>query len=189
MVKTRLANDLGIERALEAHIQLSNNVASNLLQVSQCDYLLCLDRVAEVSGEDWGIFEKSLRGRLPHTLQQGEQLGDRMAAAFRDALVNYTRAVIVGSDCPAVSTQYVEQAFELLETKDLVLGPAEDGGYVLVGLRRFVPEIFKGIRWGGETVLRDTLERAAKANCSVACLDECWDVDTIEDYRRWRSQF
>ena len=90
--------------------------------------------------------------------------------------------VIIGSDCPWLSDGDIEEAWNDLKTHDLVLGPARDGGYWLVGLRELKPEVFKGISWSTETVLEQTLEHARAGGLRFRLLRELRDVDTLGDW-------
>jgi rSAM/selenodomain-associated transferase 1 len=117
---------------------------------------------------------------------QGEgDLGARMQRAFEWALVRARRAILVGSDIPALSTQYLRDAERALAGgDDAVIGPAEDGGYVLVGLSRCDPELFRGIRWGQPEVLAETRMRMAALSWRCSELPVLWDVDRPEDLER-----
>lgn len=118
--------------------------------------------------------------------QDGANLGERMERAFADAFRARTeRVVIVGSDCPGVTANVLESAFRALAGNDLVLGPATDGGYYLIGLRRRAPELFDGPCWGTDGVLRQTLEKARAAGLSVVLLAPLDDVDRPEDLPAW----
>lgn len=120
--------------------------------------------------------------------QRGGDLGERMHHALAAALEEAESAVLMGSDCPAIDGGYLAQAFVALEEgADLVLGPAADGGYVLVGLRRPQPPLFRDIPWGGAEVLARTRERAHSLGLTVRELPELWDVDRPEDLARLRS--
>jgi rSAM/selenodomain-associated transferase 1 len=114
--------------------------------------------------------------------QTGENLGARMHAAFI-ALVakGFTRILIVGTDVPSLPLEHYRQAVEILRTHELVLGPAEDGGYYLVGLSKPVPELFCDIAWSTDQVLAQTRERAQQSGVKTALLPVWRDVDTIED--------
>ncbi len=117
---------------------------------------------------------------------QGEgDLGARMQGAFDAALARSSRAILVGSDIPALSAQYLRDAQRVLVGgDDVVIGPAEDGGYVLVGLSRSDPELFRNIPWGGPEVLAETRRRMAALSWRCRELPVLWDVDRPEDLER-----
>jgi rSAM/selenodomain-associated transferase 1 len=119
-----------------------------------------------------------------HSQGRGD-LGARMQGALDAALARASRAILVGSDIPALSAQYLRDADQALERgDDVVIGPAEDGGYVLVGLSRCDPELFRGIPWGGSEALAETRQRIAVLGWSVIELPALWDVDRPEDLKR-----
>lgn len=115
--------------------------------------------------------------------QRGGHLGERMARAF-DRLLADGPALIIGSDCPSLRANDLRLAAVSLATHDAVFQPAEDGGYVLVGLARAAPGIFEGIRWGESSVMRDTRVRLRRAAATWREMPVRWDVDRPEDYRR-----
>ena len=117
---------------------------------------------------------------------QGEgDLGARMQRAFESALARARRAILVGSDIPALSERYLRDADEALRRgDDAVIGPAEDGGYVLIGLSRCDPELFRDIPWGGPEVLAKTRRRLAALSWRSSELPVLWDVDRPEDLER-----
>jgi uncharacterized protein len=115
--------------------------------------------------------------------QRGGHLGERMARAMERLLASGP-ALIVGSDCPALRTDDIRAAAGSLATHDAVFQPAEDGGYVLVGLSRLVSGLFEGIRWGEANVMRDTRSRLRAASATWREMPVRWDVDRPEDYRR-----
>ena len=113
-------------------------------------------------------------------------LGDRMARAFQSAFASgIEQAVIIGSDCPQLDADRLSQAFRSLQTHDLVLGEATDGGYYLIGLRQFVADLFVGIDWSTERVLQQTLEIAKRLSLSIALLEPLTDIDRPEDLPIW----
>jgi len=121
--------------------------------------------------------------------QQGGVLGARLERAFAALLrAPGDRAVVIGADCPDVDTAHLQEAFELLAAHDLVLGPARDGGYALIGLSRPAPELFRGIEWSTPRVLGQTLERAGALGLRVAQLDPLEDLDTPAALVRWLSR-
>lgn len=120
---------------------------------------------------------------------QGDgDLGDRLKKAFRDAFAaGIKRVVIIGSDCPYIRAEDIQTAWAKLETHDLVLGPAEDGGYWLIGLREPQPAVFNGIEWSSSTVLSETLSRAKALGLKISLLRTLSDVDTRQDWERFIS--
>jgi rSAM/selenodomain-associated transferase 1 len=117
-------------------------------------------------------------------VQRGDDLGARMHSAFaRVCDEGFARCVLVGSDVPQLALTTVERAFAALDTADLVLGPACDGGYYLIAARRPL-DVFTGIAWGTDTVLAATRQRAAKLRLTVELLDEDFDVDEVADLER-----
>jgi rSAM/selenodomain-associated transferase 1 len=118
------------------------------------------------------------------TPQTDGDLGCRMREFFVSQMrTGLERIVVVGSDSPTLPSSYVEQAFGELETADLVVGPATDGGYYLLGCARRLPPIFDGIAWSGPTVLAETIARLGNSNWMLAMLPPWYDVDTLDDWR------
>ena len=123
-------------------------------------------------------------------LPQGEgDLGQRMAMAFRDAFRENSTAVIgIGTDCPALTAAHLHRAAEALTgSHDAVFIPAEDGGYVLIGLKHWIPSVFTGIDWGTGQVMAQTRLRLQSAGASWLELGQLWDVDRPEDLSRLPS--
>ncbi|RRJ85020.1 TIGR04282 family arsenosugar biosynthesis glycosyltransferase [Aestuariirhabdus litorea] len=182
-VKTRLIPSLGVEVATQVHAELLLHCASTLAQCPGVERQLW----AGFDPQNPAFQEPVFKGWKRY-LQVDGDLGDRMAAATAVALSHAQRAVVVGSDCPAMTPAYIEAAFEALEHHPVVLGPAEDGGYVLVGTRERVPELFQGIDWGSDRVLQQSRERLRKEGVGWVELETLWDVDRPEDFRRWRGR-
>jgi rSAM/selenodomain-associated transferase 1 len=121
--------------------------------------------------------------------QSAGDLGARMASAFADAFGRGAqRVTIIGTDAPAVDRGTVLEAFAALQDHDLVLGPAKDGGYYLIGLERPRPELFGGIAWSTPGVFPTTMERAAALGLRVRLLEPLRDIDTPEDLRAERAR-
>jgi len=112
--------------------------------------------------------------------QTGRDLGARLAACVESSLAAGERVCIIGTDLPHLPTDIVARAYQALEDRDVVLGPAADGGYYLIALRRSAP-LFEGIAWSTDRVLAQTLDRARETGLSVAMLEQRSDVDTIDD--------
>jgi rSAM/selenodomain-associated transferase 1 len=127
--------------------------------------------------------------RIPAAVREAAQVGDdlgaRLERAFESLLgTDGDRSVIFGADCPWLEAQTLDRAFDALERADLVLGPAADGGYTLIGLARRAPELFRGLAWGTDRVMAQTLERAEAAGLRVATLETFEDLDTPADLVR-----
>jgi uncharacterized protein len=123
---------------------------------------------------------------FPYLPQGRGCLGERMSRAFEAAFASGAQcAIIVGTDCPGLTSALAEEAFERLATADVVLGPATDGGYYLIGLRQPVPELLAGISWGQDTVLGETRKRAQELGLTISLLTMLSDVDRPEDLPVW----
>ena len=116
--------------------------------------------------------------------QSGADLGERLEQVFFELLSGGASAVVFGSDCPWLGVDYVGRAFGALERADVVVGPASDGGYTLIGLSAPQPEIFRGIGWGTPRVLEQTVARARERALEVERLETLDDLDTSEDLVR-----
>ncbi|WP_100641458.1 TIGR04282 family arsenosugar biosynthesis glycosyltransferase [Marinobacter salexigens] len=185
-VKTRLIPALGVAGALDAHLTLTLAVLENL-----CDSGLTVqfwwDREVEPVPEEGLQVVRAIEHRgLEQRIQQGANLGSRMLSALDNGLESYAHALIVGSDCPSVEPGYVHKAVSCLEHCDVVLGPSDDGGYVLIGARQTVPGMLDGIEWGTAGVLEQTCARLKKLGLSVGLLEPRWDVDEPEDWVRFQ---
>jgi rSAM/selenodomain-associated transferase 1 len=135
-----------------------------------------------------GYFKALAKGQYAIVRQSDGDLGARLEAFFTDCRgKGHSRIVAVGSDSPIVSTQFIEHAFDLLLTNDVVIGPALDGGYYLIGGGPHMPAIFRNIPWSTPQVLEKTLERIEQATSRVALLTPCWDVDTVDDWEMLRA--
>ena len=175
-VKTRLAAALGETGALDAHVEL---VETTLAAVSRGGFD-CELWFAGARNAGLAAWSERFDARLVE--QPEADLGERMLAALRAGA-----RVVVGTDIPEMSAQYVETALDRLRDADVVLGPVEDGGYCLVGMNVPHAALFRDVEWGARDVLERTLARAAEAGLQVALLDVLWDVDDIDDLARWRA--
>ncbi len=173
-VKTRLAGGVGDEAALEIYkflLKHTVSITQNLRVDKQVFYS------EKIRSEDIWDTKKYIK-----RLQQGEDLGARMQQAFADAFNNgYRKAIIIGSDMYDISQSDLEEAFAALEKHDFVIGPAQDGGYYLLGMKFLKPEVFQHKNWGTETVLEDTLNDLKDE--SVKLLEVRNDVDYYEDIK------
>ena len=179
-VKTRLIPELGEAGAAALHRRL---VAHSLVAATEAAIgpveLWCTPDARDPFLKDCGRrFGASL-----HSQGDGD-LGARMQRAFESVLTRSARAILIGSDIPALSGRYLRGADRDLAGRDAVIGPAEDGGYVLIGLSRCDPELFRGISWGGPGVLEETRRRVGALAWSASELLPLWDLDRPEDLGR-----
>ena len=121
--------------------------------------------------------------------QAGNNLGERLDHVLSSCLNRgFERVVAIGSDSPNLAPAFVSRAFELLDSADVVLGPCEDGGYYLIGLTRSQPRILREVQMSTPNVLRETLARAQHEGLRVALLPMWYDVDSVEDWQRLKSE-
>jgi rSAM/selenodomain-associated transferase 1 len=133
-------------------------------------------------------FSQVVQGRFELLPQGAGDLGDRMGRFFEIQLRNGAEAIVlIGTDSPTLPLDLVERAFEELGRTDVVLGPATDGGYYLVGCARRLPPIFEDIRWSNEHVLKETIARLRDPAWRVSVLPPWYDVDTLADWRMLRG--
>jgi rSAM/selenodomain-associated transferase 1 len=178
-VKTRLASGMGDLRALEIYRHLIQLTYSVLEDVSAPVWTYFSDFIPETVNPP---IEKSF-------VQEGHDLGERMANAFaRSFELGMDKVVLIGTDCPMLQSEHLNQAFEALSHSDLVVGPATDGGYYLIGMKRRADYLFEGITWSTAEVLSQTLAVATAHGLHFTLLDELSDIDTQEDWECYRSQ-
>jgi rSAM/selenodomain-associated transferase 1 len=177
-VKTRLALGMGDLRALEIYKHLMQSTYSVLEDVSAPVWAYYSDFIPETVNPP---IAKSF-------VQEGQDLGERMANAFvRSFESGMEKVVLIGTDCPTLQSQHLNEAFEALTDSDLVLGPATDGGYYLIGMKRRADYLFEGISWSTSQVLSETLNVASQHGLTTTLLQELNDIDTPEDWERYTS--
>jgi rSAM/selenodomain-associated transferase 1 len=180
-VKTRLAADIGAEQAAALYRRMGRTLVTECVAPGRhrtFAWFAPASRVAAVL--EW-LEHCGLDGLR---CQSGGGLGVRLTTAFDHHFrEGARRVVVIGSDCPEVGVSLVERAFRALERHDLVIGPAMDGGYYLVGLKAPAPGLFQDIAWSTDAVYRQTLDHAARLGLSTAVLERLRDVDTVEDAR------
>lgn len=173
-VKTRLAASVGDAEALRIYIRLLTHTREVALQ-APCDaHVFLTEPPADLFWQDCSL----------HLQSEGD-LGQKMYDAFSQLFhQGYRNIIIIGSDCPGLNTATIEQAFAALSTHDLVIGPAVDGGYYLLGMKRLHEALFRGKSWSTDTVFADTRHDIAGAGLSVFVLQELSDVDTAADLKK-----
>ncbi|WP_421840897.1 TIGR04282 family arsenosugar biosynthesis glycosyltransferase [Marinobacter algicola] len=187
-VKTRLMPELGAEGAMEAHIRLSLAVLDNLVASGYIVRFLWDRELKSTPEGATPVLERLEAHGVAQALQQGGVLGERMLQALEVGLRGFGKAMIVGSDCPSVDADYVRAAVAALDEVDVVLGPSEDGGYVLIGARRVIPGMLADVAWGTDKALSQTCDRLTQAGVSFRLLPQRWDVDEPEDWHRFTGQ-
>lgn len=183
-VKSRLVPALGERRACELYRSLVRHTLHEARQFVAKESAMLVARVANAPDDD--AVRRWLGDGIRFHAQGEGNLGQRMERAVQAAFAEgATSVMVIGADCPRLTSAHLESAARALEGKDVVLGPATDGGYYLVGLRRFVPELFRNISWSSETVLEETLAAAKKARVEWGLLETLPDLDLPEDLHLW----
>jgi rSAM/selenodomain-associated transferase 1 len=179
-VKTRLAAGLGSALAAALYRAVAEQVlAQTAMGDGRCPRTVFF--APADAGPEMAAWLPAERCRA----QEGADLGARMAAAFAWAFAaGAAKVVLIGTDVPALSAEHVDAAREALDTHDVALGPARDGGYYLVALRRPVPALFEGVPWSTPDVLAETLARVRAAGLGATTLGALGDLDDVEDLRR-----
>jgi uncharacterized protein len=183
-VKTRLAPTLGAAAAARLHASLVRRALATAAEsgVGPVE-LWCApdesDAFFAQCAKDFGVALKR---------QVGADLGARMLGAIEASLGAGASLVIIGTDCPAMTPGYLRLAREALRAHDVVLAPAEDGGYVLLGQSAPVARLFDDIPWGTGAVMQRTRERLARSKATWHELATLWDIDRPEDYARWMRE-
>lgn len=182
-VKTRLCPPLTADEAATLHGSFVLDTLERT-RTAVVKLRLPLDRYLACSPSSTLVFFKIMEERQAVKLidQEGDDLGARMNQAFETMFASgYKQVLIVGTDVPSLPLQHYQQALALLEKNDLVVGPALDGGYYLIGLNRPVPALFENIPWSTDRVLALTCEKADSLRLSHALLPAWRDIDTIDD--------
>ncbi|MEO7300080.1 MAG: TIGR04282 family arsenosugar biosynthesis glycosyltransferase [Verrucomicrobiota bacterium] len=178
-VKSRLASSIGEIAACEAYQKITRLLLDNLHGLENVEIRFAPDEA-----------ESEMRKWLGHGYEYAPQgsgdLGERLQRAFQENFsAGNQRVIVIGSDCPYVTKQDIEAAANALTLKDVVLGPANDGGYWLMGLRKPQPALFQEIPWSSEKVLETTLIRISEAQLSFQLLHKLHDIDVAEDWQKF----
>lgn len=180
-VKTRLASTVGEANALHIYKQLLKHTQKMSLAVNAERFLFydeCIDR-----GDEWEneYFSKQL--------QKGNDLGEKMNNAFGLVLSKFKNAVIIGSDCFDLTASVINEAFQLLENNDVVVGPATDGGYYLLGMKEMHSSIFKNISWSTAQVLNQTIAICKKQKLAYCLLPTLSDIYVEDDLNSEQKKY
>lgn len=183
-VKTRLAADIGARAALDVYKRLLESTLETVFSCKLSPVELWLDTATQT---DW-LRELMTQYPVVVRLQSEGDLGARMANAMSETLQEADFCVLIGADCPLIDSDYLEKACTALKNgTEIVIGPAEDGGYVLVGMTSDKPELFSSIDWSTAAVMQQTRQVINVQNWRHQELSILWDIDRSEDWRRWTS--
>ncbi|MDH7911872.1 TIGR04282 family arsenosugar biosynthesis glycosyltransferase [Winogradskyella sp. SYSU M77433] len=170
-VKTRLAKTIGDHGAFEVYKELVKITKNATETLGYDKHIYFSDTVID---NKWKNDFK--------TTQKGEDLGERMLNAFKNGFeAGYKKIVLIGSDLPEINADHIKIGIETLDNNEVVFGPAEDGGYYLVGMSSLIEDIFLNKPWSQPSLLKTTLQELHNLNISVGILDVLNDIDTYED--------
>ncbi len=172
-VKTRLAATIGDQQALEVYHYLFASTEQIVQQLGSCDvHIYFSDRIEQ----------ETYTGR-PKFVQQGSDLGERMGQAFAASFDSgYRRVLGIGTDLPDLSVELIQDAVQALQSNDVVFGPADDGGYYLLGMNKYYSYIFEDKAWSTQYLLQSTLDELTEQQRTVHLLESKNDIDTYEDF-------
>lgn len=173
-VKTRLAKTIGEENAVEIYQLLLNHTRKISLETDCDKFVFHKDNISNNDLWDTKEFNKQL--------QHGSDLGERMKNAFNFVFnQGYQKVTIIGSDCYEIQSEDINKAFELMNKASVVIGPAYDGGYYLLGLNKKIPDIFTNVEWSTKKVFPETVHRLNQSKTSYALLPALSDIDVEDD--------
>ena len=180
-VKTRLSADVGDEVAMEIYQQLVRHTHNICASVPDQKFLFFSDFIPDDISEFGQDYQ--------FEVQSGTDLGSRMENAFQRIFTKgYEKIIVIGTDCGELESSILEEAFELLDTHEVIIGPAKDGGYYLLGMKKLFPDLFEDIPWSTEKVLFLTMEKLEKQKISYELLEILFDVDRIEDWEKLKEK-
>jgi rSAM/selenodomain-associated transferase 1 len=178
-VKSRLAKTLGNDKALEIYLRLLSLTYKHTKKLD-CDKFLFLSEFI-----DDGLYDSTYSKKL----QKGSDLGLRMLNAFEDLFdAGYNKIVLIGVDCSSLTEEILEESFDKLNAHDVVIGPSQDGGYYLIGLKKPYEFLFANMTWGNDKVLQETIKRIAENNMTFYLVKELIDIDEEEDLQLTNSE-
>lgn len=177
-VKTRLAKTIGEKEALDVYLKLLEITKKEVLKVGANKEVWYAWDIGKDDIWKEDIFSKKI--------QIDGDLGEKMKHAFEDSFRNgCSKMVLIGSDCPTLTSKIMEDAFAKLDDNDVVFGPSEDGGYYLIGMSSYKPEVLKGIDWSTERVMEQTELRAEESKIKLAKLQVLNDIDNEHDWNQY----
>ncbi len=173
-VKTRLAATIGDEKALDIYLQLLSHTLLSVKEIMADVFVYFSDTIDEDIFEYENIFFRKI--------QNGNNLGERMQHAFEEVFdLWYDKVIIIGTDCPGIDLDLLDESFEALDNADVVIGPAADGGYYLLGMKKLYPQLFQNINWSTASVLNSTIDSCKAQNLTHLLLPMLHDIDEEKD--------
>jgi uncharacterized protein len=174
-VKTRLAKTVGTEQALQIYQLLLTHTRTVCEEVHAERFIFYSDFIE--ANDEWQPFQKRL--------QRGNDLGERMSHAFAEIFdLGYSNVIIVGSDCIELTAAIIQEAFDELQRQDIVVGPAADGGYYLLGMKQLHVQLFANKKWSTEQVFNDTISDIEALRLSYKVLPVLNDIDDETDLNK-----
>jgi len=183
-VKTRLIPKVGLPNSVIIHQRLCEQVIQCVAGYAEQSEDIAVQFWVDLDISHTFVQDNAARYGVDVFQQKGSDLGERMQFAMTSGLMAADQVVIVGGDCFSLCERYLAQAFEVLENKDVVFGPADDGGYILIGSHGLEKGFFTDVQWGESTVLASSIDCAHQSGKSYGLLEERWDIDTWEDIQR-----
>jgi len=174
-VNTRMIPEIGAERAALVHQHMAEHTVAKAHDFSTAQTIVHITNCSDAEAARW-------LGASEYQFQKGDDLGERMANAVRCSLeLGAEKVLVVGTDCPDINAATFEQAFNALDSHDVIYAPALDGGYVLIGMKNLQSAVFRNIDWGTEKVLRQSIKQLDHIGVSYHLLDAMQDVDFAQD--------
>jgi rSAM/selenodomain-associated transferase 1 len=183
--KTRMIPVMGAEKAASLQRKMTEHtIQTNTLLSDQFPVKIMIF----YTGGNLSLIKNWLGNQYDYVNQGSGDLGERLKSAFETVFEQGKgKVVIIGTDCPDITPIILKQGFDALNNHDLVLGPAKDGGYYLIGIKCLISELFQGISWGTETVFAETIKIGTQLGLKTAFLPELTDIDRPEDLPIWQK--
>ncbi len=182
-VKTRLAADFGDEFAVQFYKlcleKLINDIKLNLVGIIDI-FLFCSN------DDEIPLLKEWLGEGFRYKVQSGTDLGKRMVNAFDEIFkYGYNQSILTGTDIPDLNTKLILESFQLLNNYDVILGPSDDGGYYLIGMKQLYPEIFQNVNWSSDKVFSETINRVETEKLTYYPMEALIDIDNKEGLKKW----
>jgi uncharacterized protein len=186
-VKTRLAKELGIDVATSFYKVCAEHTFKEILKFDSTQVVPFLFFSEESEIDEMRNWTKN---KFRYYSQKGHDLGERMSNAFNTIFdAGYRNVILVGTDAPGISAELITDAFSQLKDYNCVIGPSEDGGYYLMGLKQKLFYLFNEMEWSTNAVFSRTIERLKQNNHDYTLMQKMIDIDTKEDLKKWSDNY